>query len=757
SVRTLCHAGVLYDDIQKFEEEQLLQRVMDRANLNGSDVRGTSSGVELPRTPRLNLAVQKISSKDAFHSAKQVCKLLEQGLLALMGPWHPTTASLARTACARHRVPHIYLHRELHGHGAPPDSASFTLTPSPEELGSAIKDLVVAQRWRHFTLVYEKPEALIRLKGVLELQSPDTGLPVSVTLRIIPLDEDPRPVLRDIAKAGENNLLLDVAAERLEGILKYAQKAGIVTEYHNYIVTTLDLHTVDLSDFYYSRTNLTGFELLGRELWEQDPGVRREAYVSMGIYPVFLRTRPTRRPINVNSALAQDSLEILIQATTFLTRTKSLEWPASVRCHKIPQGRSWVQARILIEAVKDLPFSGLTGPVFLDPFGRRHNITLHVLQLKKAGLASIGSWSAEYGLKITRTASMVQEEILETLKNKTFKITTLLNAPYVMLKPSASRLSGNDRFEGICVDLIREMSRLLGFRYQLRLVRDGSYGARNGDGRWNGMVREIIDREADLALADLTITYLRDEAVDFTTPFMTLGIGILFRKPQRDHALLFFLSPLSVDVWLCMAVAYLGVSLLLCLVTRFSPSEYCYSGTLQLCDHNSGSSLRNRFTLLNSLWFTISAIMQQGCENSPRSVPARVIAASWWFFSFVVISSYTANLASFLTRERLRSPIDSVEDLAKQSHIRYGCVRSGSTEAFFRESKSETYERMWQAMSGSLADSNADGVNRVLAGGYAFLMESTTIEYVVERHCQLTQVGGLLDSKGYGIAMPAGK
>ncbi|EEC04269.1 ionotropic glutamate receptor, putative, partial [Ixodes scapularis] len=141
-----------------------------------------------------------------------------------------------------------------------------------------------------------------------------------------------------------------------------------------------------------------------------------------------------------------------------------------------------------------LRFSGLTGPVFLDPFGRRYNLTLHVLQLKKAGLASIGSWSPESGLKITRTASMVQEEIMETLQNKTFKITTLINAPYVMLKKSAPRLSGNDRFEGFCVDLVREMSRLLGFRYQLRLVRDGSYGTRNRDGRWNGMVREIIDR-----------------------------------------------------------------------------------------------------------------------------------------------------------------------------------------------------------------------------------------------------------------------
>lgn len=55
--------------------------------------------------------------------------------------------------------------------------------------------------------------------------------------------------------------------------------------------------------------------------------------------------------------------------------------------------------------------------------------------------------------------------------------------------------------------------------------------------------------------------------------------------------------------------------------------------------------------------------------------------------------------------------------------------------------------------------SNAEGVERVLKGkrGYAFVMESTSIEYQVERHCDLQQIGGLLDSKGYGIAMPVSK
>ncbi|CAN8017835.1 unnamed protein product, partial [Ixodes persulcatus] len=579
-----------------------------------------------------------------------VCSLLQQGVIAVMGPPDPTTALLSRKACAAHRVPHVYMHREQHGPGPPLDWASFTLTPSPEEIGVAIRDLVTAQRWNHFTIVYDKPDALIRLRATVALLAPASGPAVTVSLRTIFRDQDPAPVLRDITKSGESNIILDLDATRLGDVLRQAQKIGMLTEYHNYIVTTLDLHTVDLSEFRYSRTNLSGFELLDRDLWQQDLGPAKEAYAKTGIYPLFIRSRPTRRPLSLNSALSQDALYLLVGALQTLARKKSLENPPGVRCHVESVSRSGMQARSLVEAVKKMQFFGLTGPVYLDRFGRRENITLHVVQLKKAGLASIGTWSLKSGLKITRTTSMVQEEILDTLKRKTFQITTLINSPYVMLKKSASQLSGNDRFEGFCVDLVRELSLLLGFRYQLRLVRDGAYGTKDSTGRWNGMVRELIDREADLALGDLTITYLREEAVDFTMPFMTLGIGILFRKPQGDRTLFFFLSPLSSDVWLCVAVSYLGVSFLLCLLARFSPAESglkrrscCCERTLSTCGHSKESELKNQFTLLNSLWFTISAIMQQGCDASPRKSREHEVCACIYCVNSQMLSTAITN------------------------------------------------------------------------------------------------------------------
>ena len=39
-------------------------------------------------------------------------------------------------------------------------------------------------------------------------------------------------------------------------------------------------------------------------------------------------------------------------------------------------------------------------------------------------------------------------------------------------------------------------------------------------------------------------------------------------------------------------------------------------------------------------------------------------------------------------------------------------------------------------------------------GNYAYLAESISIEYEVQRNCDLQQIGGMLDQKGYGIATP---
>ena len=63
-----------------------------------------------------------------------------------------------------------------------------------------------------------------------------------------------------------------------------------------------------------------------------------------------------------------------------------------------------------------------------------------------------------------------------------------------------------------------------------------------------------------------------------------------------------------------------------------------------------------------------------------------MVAGIWWFFVLIMVSSYTANLAAFLTAVKMDVSIDSAEDLAKQTKIKYGAVKGGSTSSFFEVS-----------------------------------------------------------------------
>ncbi|KAL0174416.1 hypothetical protein M9458_030384, partial [Cirrhinus mrigala] len=55
-------------------------------------------------------------------------------------------------------------------------------------------------------------------------------------------------------------------------------------------------------------------------------------------------------------------------------------------------------------------------------------------------------------------------------------------------------LEGNDRYEGFCVDMLKELADILKFKYRIRLVGDGVYGVPGANGTWTGMVGELISR-----------------------------------------------------------------------------------------------------------------------------------------------------------------------------------------------------------------------------------------------------------------------
>uniref|UniRef100_A0A9J8B572 Glutamate receptor n=1 Tax=Cyprinus carpio carpio TaxID=630221 RepID=A0A9J8B572_CYPCA len=665
----------------------------------------------LPNTT-LTYDIQRINIHDSFEASRKACDQLSLGVAAIFGPSHSSSANAVQSICNALGVPHIQT-KWKHQVSDNCDSFYVSLYPDFSSLSRAILDLVHFFKWKTVTVVYDDSTGLIRLQELIKAPS---RYNIRLKIRQLPAEtKDAKPLLKEMKRGKEFHVIFDCGHEMAAGILKQALAMGMMTEYYHYIFTTLDLFALDVEPYRYSGVNMTGFRILNTENSQVSSIIEKWSMERLqappkpdsGLLDGFMTT---------DAALMYDAVHVVavaVQQSPQIT-------VSSLQCNRHKPWR----------------------------FGNRF-MTL---------IKEIGTWDPASGLNMTENQKGKAANVSDSLSNRSLVVSTILEEPYVMFKKSDKPLYGNDRFEGYCIDLLRELAAILGFTYEIRLVEDGKYGAQEeSTGQWNGMIRELMDHKADLAVAPLAITYVREKVIDFSKPFMTLGISIMYRKPNGTNPGVFsFLNPLSPDIWMYILLAYLGVSCVLFVIARFSPYEWYNPHP---CNPDS-DVVENNFTLLNSFWFGVGALMQQGSELMPKALSTRIVGGIWWFFTLIIISSYTANLAAFLTVERMESPIDSADDLAKQTKIEYGVVEDGATMTFFKKTKISTYDKMWEFMSSRrhsvMVKSIEEGIERVLTSDYAFLMESTTIEFVTQRNCNLTQIGGLIDSKAYGVGTPMG-
>jgi glutamate receptor, ionotropic, invertebrate len=137
------------------------------------------------------------------------------------------------------------------------------------------------------------------------------------------------------------------------------------------------------------------------------------------------------------------------------------------------------------------------------------------------------------------------------------------------------KLEGNDRFSGYLMDIFKEIARRLDFQYEIEIVHDNNFGTDLGNGSWNGMVHQLMAGRADIALASFTITRARQRVIDFSTPYVHVGISILAHEPGKETGHLWsFFSPLSFDIWIYVLLAVGVCALSLYIIARFSPYEW---------------------------------------------------------------------------------------------------------------------------------------------------------------------------------------
>uniref|UniRef100_A0AAV2MKW9 Glutamate receptor, ionotropic, AMPA 1a n=1 Tax=Knipowitschia caucasica TaxID=637954 RepID=A0AAV2MKW9_KNICA len=725
--------------------------------------------------PKLVPQVDMVKMGNSFSMTYAFCSQFSKGVYAIIGLYDRKTVNMLMSFCGA-------LHVCFVTPSFPIETANQFVIQLRPELQDALVGVIDHYRWTKFVYMYSSDSGLSVLQKVLDTAAEKNWLVTSVNVETM-TEASFLKVFQDLDKRKEGQIIIDCETDRLTGILRKIVEQGKNAKSYHYILANLGFLDIDLTDLRKGGANITGFQLVNNS----EPEVSR--VVQQWMEFDIKDSKMPKTGLKYTGALTYDGVKVMATAFQNLRKQRidiSRRGNAG-ECLANPPA-PWGQGIDIQRALQQVRIDGLTGHIQFNEKGRRTNYTVSVMELLPSGPKKVGYWNEDE--KYVTTASSVRG-INDTygLQNRTYIVTTILESPYVMLKKNHEQLLGNDKYEGYIVELAAEIAKHVGYQYKLKIVSDGKYGARDPESKmWNGMVGELVYGKADVAVAPLTITLVREEVIDFSKPFMSLGISIMIKKPTKSKPGVFsFLDPLAYEIWMCIVFAYIGVSVVLFLVSRFSPYEwhsedYEEGGEPQSPTQASASNgvqqtptapqpntvqqspeQTNEFGIFNSLWFSLGAFMQQGCDISPRSLSGRIVGGVWWFFTLIIISSYTANLAAFLTVERMVSPIESAEDLAKQTEIAYGTLDAGSTKEFFRRSKIAVFEKMWSYMKAAdpsvFVKTTDEGVMRVRKskGKYAYLLESTMNEYIEQRKpCDTMKVGGNLDSKGYGIATPKG-
>ncbi|XP_057204796.1 glutamate receptor 1a isoform X3 [Triplophysa rosa] len=721
--------------------------------------------------PKLVPQVDMVKMGNSFSMTYAFCSQFAKGVYAIIGIYDRKTVNMLMSFCGALHVCFVTPSFPME------NSNQFVIQLRPE-LQDALVGVIEHYKWTKFVYMYSSDSGLSVLQKVLDTSAERNWLVTSVNVETM-TEASFVKVFQDLDKRKEGQIIIDCELERLTSILKKIVEQGKNVKSYHYILANLGFLDIDLTEFKKGEANVTGFQLVNYA----HPNVSRIVQQWMDFDNKDAKS--PKRGLKYTGALTYDGVKVMSTAFQNLRRQRidiSRRGNAG-ECLANPPA-PWGQGIDIQRALQQVRIDGLTGHIQFNEKGRRTNYTVSVMELKPTGPKKVGYWNEDE--KFVSTAAYIHgSNDTYGLQNRTYIVTTILESPYVMLKKNHEQFNGNEKYEGYCVELAAEIAKHVGYQYKLKIVADGKYGARDPETKmWNGMVGELVYGKADVAVAPLTITLVREEVIDFSKPFMSLGISIMIKKPQKSKPGVFsFLDPLAYEIWMCIVFAYIGVSVVLFLVSRFSPYEWhaedYEEGDEQNPNQPSSSSAQpgqgqqnqnqqsqeqtNEFGIFNSLWFSLGAFMQQGCDISPRSLSGRIVGGVWWFFTLIIISSYTANLAAFLTVERMVSPIESAEDLAKQTEIAYGTLDAGSTKEFFRRSKIAVFEKMWSYMKSAdpsvFVKTTDEGVMRVRKskGKYAYLLESTMNEYIEQRKpCDTMKVGGNLDSKGYGIATPKG-
>ncbi|XP_023250792.1 glutamate receptor ionotropic, delta-2 [Seriola lalandi dorsalis] len=754
---SIIHIGAIFDESARKDDEVFRLAVAD-LNLNN----------EILETEKITISVEFVDGNNPFQAVQEACELMNRGILALVSSIGCMSAGSLQTLADAMHIPHLFIQRSPAGtprSACPPTSRvpgtdDYTLMVRPPVyLNEVIMQVVSEYSWQKFILFYDSDFDIRGIEDFLDrtsqqgmdvsLQKVESNINMMITslFRTMRVEELHR--YRDTLRRA----VLFMSPATAKAFITEVVETNLVAFDCHWILINEEISDYDLQELVMKSI---GRLTLVRQTFPMPQNTTQRCVKHNHRINTSLcdPKNPKAQQLEISNRYIYDT--VLLLANTFHRKLEDRKWHsmASLSCIR-KNSKPWQGGKSMLDTVKKFGVSGLTSFLEFTDNGTNPNIFFEILgtnygEDRGRGVSRLATWDPVHGLNGTLT----DRKLENNMRGVVLRVVTVLEEPFVMV--SENVLGKPKKYQGYSIDVLDALSNYLGFKYEIYVAPDHKYGSLQPDGQWNGLMGELVFKRADVGLSALTITPERESVVDFTTRYMDYSVGVLLRKAERTVDMFACLAPFDLSLWACIAGTVLLVGILVYLLNWLNPPRL---------PMGSVSST----TLYNSMWFVYGSFVQQGGEVPYTTLATRMMMGVWWMFALIVISSYTANLAAFLTITRIENSIQSLQDLSKQTELPYGTVldsavydqvRSKAMNPFERD---PMYSQMWRMINRTGGGDNnveesKEGIRKVKYGRFGFVWDAAVLEYVAnnDEDCSFYTVSNNAPDRGYGIAMQHG-
>lgn len=265
---------------------------------------------------------------------------------------------------------------------------------------------------------------------------------------------------------------------------------------------------------------------------------------------------------------------------------------------------------------------------------------------------------------------------------------------------------------------------------------------------YESLVDEVAAGRVDLAIGDITVNSARVQKVDFTPPWIDTGLVVVARQAEVLSASWAFFAPFSPWVWTCLILYMLLYGVVLWVLERRDPPV---DRSLKRVENEVRRGPRKG--LYDAVSFAMFTPWLPGMmEPRIRGVFSRIFTFWFLFGLLIILSTYQANLASFLVVPRIEASAGDIDSLIKEGK-KIAVYEDGSTDTSAAKVRARGAKEENLVPYGSTVESFQILLNESWPiKADAIVDDRVYYQHFFKKYCGTTTVGRIFDTSEYGYA-----